>query len=247
MRVSLFITCLVDQVFPRVGAATAELLARLGVEVTFNPEQTCCGQPAFNTGYREEARAVAAPMLDFFERELERADYVVVPSGSCATMVKRFYAQLFEDEATRGRARVVGARVFELSQFLVEVLGVEDVGASFEGELTYHDSCHLLRELGVSSAPRALLRAVRGAKLVELDEADVCCGFGGTFSMKHPEISAAIAEQKAANVERSGARGVVACDVSCLMHTQSALGRRGSSVRCLHIAEVLASRGPLPV
>jgi L-lactate dehydrogenase complex protein LldE len=242
MKVSIFITCLVDQMFPQVGAAMVSVLTRLGVEVVFNPEQTCCGQPAFNTGYREEARTVAAPMLDFFERELEKADYVVVPSGSCTTMIKKFYAQLFEDEAMQARAVKVSARVFELSQFLVDVLGVEDVGASFEGEITYHDSCHLLRELGVSSAPRRLLKAVRGVKFVEMEEADVCCGFGGTFSLKHPEISTAIAEQKAANVERSCAGEMVACDVGCLMHTERVLKRRGSSVRCLHIAEVLASQ-----
>jgi L-lactate dehydrogenase complex protein LldE len=232
--------------FPQVGLAAVELLTRLGVEVTFNPEQTCCGQPAFNTGYREEARAVASHMLDLFERELRSADYIVVPSGSCATMVKRFYGELFEgDPAASARVESIGPRLFELSEFLVEVLGVTDVGASFQGRVTYHDSCHLLRELNVSSGPRRLIQAVGGAEFVEMDRAESCCGFGGTFSVKYPEISTAIAEEKVASIERSGAETVetvVACDSSCLMQIAGLLSRRGSRVRCLHIAELLASR-----
>jgi L-lactate dehydrogenase complex protein LldE len=242
MRVSLFITCVVDQLYPRVGEAVVELLTRLGVEVTFNPEQTCCGQPAYNTGYRREARAVAAQTLDLLERELQTADYVVAPSGSCTAMVKRFYPELFSGEPeTRARAERVGGRCYELSQFLVDVLGVVDVGAAFDGRVTYHDSCHLLRELGVSEAPRTLIRAVAGAEFVEMKDSAVCCGFGGTFSFKYPEISAAIGAEKAANVERSGADVVVACDSGCLMQTADMLSRRGSAARCLHLAELLAS------
>lgn len=241
MKVSLFITCLVDQLYPQVGMATYDLLTRLGVEVTFNAEQTCCGQPAFNSGYRSEARGVAAGMLKLFARELESADYVVAPSGSCVTMVRKSYPDLFADDARlRAQAERVGARLYELSHFLVEVLGVEDVGASFEGRVTYHDSCHLLRELGVSQPPRKLIRAVRGAELVEMDEAETCCGFGGTFSVKYPEISSAMAEAKVASVERSEAGAVVACDASCLMQIAGLLGRKGSGVRPLHLAELLA-------
>jgi L-lactate dehydrogenase complex protein LldE len=243
MKVSLFITCIVDQMYPQVGEAMVGLLKRLGVEVRFNPEQTCCGQPAFNTGYRREARRVARQMLELFERELETADYIVAPSGSCTTMVKRFYGELFADEAaTRARAARVGERLFEFSQFLVEMLGVEDVGASFQGRVTYHDSCHLLRELEVARAPRKLIKAVRGAEFVELEASDVCCGFGGTFSVKFPEISTAITADKVTNIERSGADAVVACDVSCLMQIAGLLSRRGMTVRCLHLAELLASR-----
>jgi L-lactate dehydrogenase complex protein LldE len=229
--------------YPQVGAAMVELLERLGVEVTFNAEQTCCGQPAFNTGYRREARQVAMHMLEVFESELKTADYLVTPSGSCATMVKKFYADLFADDAgLKARAASVGARLFELSQFLVDVLEVSDVGASFHGRVTYHDSCHLLRELGVSSAPRKLIESVRGIEFVEMDRADACCGFGGTFSVKYPEVSTAIGEEKVASIERSEASLVVACDSSCLMQTAGLLSRRGSNVRCLHLAELLASR-----
>jgi L-lactate dehydrogenase complex protein LldE len=241
MKVSLFITCIVDQLYPQVGMAMSNLLTRLGVEVTFNPEQTCCGQPAFNSGYRREARSVAVQMLRLFARELESADYIVAPSGSCVTMVKKYYAELFADDAQmQAEAESVGARLYELSQFLVEVLGVEDVGASFEGRVTYHDSCHLLRELGVSQPPRKLIKAVRGADFVEMEEADVCCGFGGTFSIKYAEISSAMAADKIASIERSGADAVVACDASCLMQIAGLLSRRSSAVRPMHLAELLA-------
>ncbi len=221
----------------------AELLTRLGVEITFNAEQTCCGQPAFNTGYREEAREVARHMLDVFERELETSDYIVAPSGSCVTMVRKFYVELFaDDDKDRLRAERVAARTFELSEFLVRVLGIEDTSASYDGRVTYHDSCHLLRELGIASEPRRLIQQVRGAELVEMDRADACCGFGGTFSVRFPEISTAIAEEKIASIERSGADTIVACDSSCLMQIAGLLARRGSNVRCLHIAELLANK-----
>lgn len=243
MKVSLFITCLVDQLFPRTGVKAVELLRRLGVEVRFNAAQTCCGQPAFNAGHRREARRVAAGTLELLEAELGSADYVVVPSGSCAAMIRNSYAELFaSDPAMRGRAEALGARVTELSEFLVEVLGVEDVGASFRGGVTYHDSCHLLRELGVSGAPRKLIGAVRGAEFVELENADACCGFGGMFSVEYPDISAAILEEKVRQVERSGAGALVACDAGCLMQMRGALSRRGSRVRCLHLAEFLSER-----
>ncbi|HEX5706395.1 MAG TPA: (Fe-S)-binding protein [Pyrinomonadaceae bacterium] len=241
MKVSIFITCIVDQMYPRVGMAMAELLARLGVEVVFNPAQTCCGQPAFNAGYRAQARDVAAQMLDIFERELESADYVVAPSGSCTSMVKNFYPELFADSPRMlSRVARVAARTFELSQFIVDVLGVEDVGSEFKGRLTYHDSCHLLRELGVDSAPRKLLSKVRGVEFVESDRADACCGFGGVFSVKFPETSAAIGAEKITSIERSRADAVVSCDAGCMMQMAGLLGRKGSPVRCLHLAEVLA-------
>jgi L-lactate dehydrogenase complex protein LldE len=247
MRVSLFITCVVDQLYPQVGEAVFELLTRLGVEVTFNPGQTCCGQPAYNTGHRREARAVAAPMLELFERELQTSDYIVAPSGSCAAMVKRAYLELFSGEPRlRALAERTAGRFYELSQFLVDVLGVEDVGANFGGKVTYHDSCHLLRDLGVSGAPRKLIRAVGGIEFVELNNSEACCGFGGAFSFKYPEISDAIAADKAANVERSGADVVVACDAGCMMRMAESLGGRAASARCLHLAELLTSRSGRP-
>ena len=243
MRVSLFITCIVDQFFPQAGEAVVETLTRLGVEVDFNPAQTCCGQPAFNTGYRTEARRVAAQMLDLFEAELTWADYIVAPSGSCVAMVRKFYPELFADEPRQqARVRRVGERIYEFSQFLVNVLGVEDVSASLNGRVTYHDSCHLLRELGVSSEPRRLIASVGRAEFVEMDRADACCGFGGTFSVRFPELSTAIAEEKVASIERTRAATVVACDAGCLMQIAGLLARRGSDVQCLHIAELLAAR-----
>lgn len=244
MKVSLFVTCLIDQMAPRVGVAAVKLLGRLGVRVSFDPEQTCCGQPAFNTGYRDEARQVARHTLSVLERQLESADYVVIPSGSCATMIKKFYAELFEGDADlKSRAERAAARSLELSQFLTDVLGLEDVGASYRGRVTYHDSCHLLRELGVAEGPRKLIRAVSGAEFVEMDRADSCCGFGGTFSIKYPEISAAMAAEKVSSIERSGADAVVSCDFSCLMQIEGLARRRNLQIRCMHLAELLSSRG----
>ncbi|HEX5709393.1 MAG TPA: (Fe-S)-binding protein [Pyrinomonadaceae bacterium] len=241
MKVSVFVTCLVDQLYPAAGLAMCETLERLGVEVSFNAAQTCCGQPAFNTGFREEARDVARPTLELLTRELESCDYVVAPSGSCTAMIKNLYPVLFAaDPARRVEAERVGARVYEYSQFLVDVMRAEDVGASFEGRVTYHSSCHALRELGVSEQPRKLIAAVRGCEFVEAENSDVCCGFGGTFALKYPDISAAIADEKIRAIERSGAGTVVSCDAGCLMQMAGMLSRRGSPVRCLHIAELLA-------
>jgi L-lactate dehydrogenase complex protein LldE len=245
MKVSLFVTCLVDQMYPEVGVGMLNLLKRLGVEVSFNPEQTCCGQPLFNSGYHEETLKAATHMLEVFEHELKSSDYLVAPSGSCTTMVKKYYQELFLDQSEMlARAQKVGARLFELTQFLTEVLEVEDVGASFGGRVTYHDSCHLLRELGVSQGPRRLIESVRGVEFVEMDQSDACCGFGGTFSVKYPEISVAITDEKILNLERSGADVLVACDSSCLMQIAGRLNRRGSNIRCLHIAELLTMNEP---
>jgi L-lactate dehydrogenase complex protein LldE len=244
MKASLLVTCIVDQLFPQVGVAVVEVLTRLGVEVAFNPAQTCCGQPAFNSGFRREAREVAARTLALCERELETADYIVAPSGSCTTMVRRYYPELFDGDAEmKRRAERVAGRFFEFSEFLVDVLKVESVGASYSGRVTYHDSCHLLRELGVSAAPRKLLGSVAGVDFVELDGSDQCCGFGGTFAVKYPEISQAITADKVSKIRRSGAETVVACDAGCLMQMAGVLSRDGSAVRCIHLAELLASGG----
>ena len=243
MRVSIFVTCLVDHLFPRAGEAMVETLRRLGCEVAFNPAQTCCGQPAFNTGYRSEARAMAEHFVEVFEHE--RADFIVAPSGSCTAMVRNFYAELFHaegDEHWRARLETVRPRLREFSEFIVRELGVEDVGARFEGRVTYHDACHLLRELKVSDEPRRLIRAVRGVEFVEMDSPDACCGFGGTFSVKYAEISDAILREKLARVERSGAQYVVAGDASCLMQIAGGLSRAGSTIKTMHLAELLASR-----
>jgi L-lactate dehydrogenase complex protein LldE len=238
-RVSLFITCLGDQLFPDVGEHVVRVFERLGVEVDFNPAQTCCGQPAFNTGYRDEAREVAARVLDIFEN----AEYVVAPSGSCATMVRIFYPELFAGDPARLRqVESLRGRIFEFSEFLVKVLKVEDVGASFRRRVTYHDSCHLLRELGIESEPRKLIRAVKGIELVEMQDHQLCCGFGGTFSVKFPEVSVAMAEDKLRAAADSGAEFIVANDSGCLMHLAGAIHRRGLPLQTMHIAELLAKQ-----
>jgi L-lactate dehydrogenase complex protein LldE len=238
-RVSLFVTCLVDQLFPKVGMAMVEVLERLGYTVDFPENQTCCGQPAFNSGYRAEARAVARHFLDVFQE----AEYIVTPSGSCASMAGHHFAELFQKEPeTLERARALGQRVWEFSKFLVEVAGVEDVGARLEEVVTFHDGCHALRELGVRDQPRRLLARVRGLELREMQPAEECCGFGGTFSVKFAELSGAMARTKIEAIQRTGARAVVSTDSSCLMQIQGALSRDGSPVRTMHLAEVLASR-----
>jgi len=241
MRVSLFITCLADQFYPGVGEAAVKVLRRLGVEVAFNPAQTCCGQPAFNTGYRDEARQVASRTLDLLANT--PADYIVSPSGSCTSMMRVFYRELFEHDPVRSaQARGMAERVFEFSEFLVKVLKVDDVGARFAHRVAYHDSCHLLRELGVSEEPRRLLRAVREAELVELGDNRVCCGFGGTFAVKFPEVSVAMGEDKIKAATARGAEYLVANDSGCLMHLAGLIHRRNAQIKTVHLAEVLASR-----
>jgi L-lactate dehydrogenase complex protein LldE len=237
IRAHLFITCLGDQFFPRVGESVVKVLGRLGVEVAFNPAQTCCGQPAFNTGYRQEAREVAARVLDLYED----VEYIVAPSGSCTSMLRVFYPELFADDPARLRqARSLGGRVYEFSEFLVKVLKVEDVGASFRGRVTYHDSCHLLRELGIESEPRKLIRAVRGVELVEMQDYKLCCGFGGTFSVKFPEVSVAMGEDKLKAATAARAEYLVANDSGCLMHLAGVIHRQNIPIKTMHLAELLA-------
>jgi L-lactate dehydrogenase complex protein LldE len=241
MRVSLFITCLVDQMFPDVGEAMVATLRRLGVEVSFNDAQTCCGQVAFNTGYRPEARAMAEYFIRVFESDT--ADFIVAPSGSCTAMVRNFYGELFhgsDDGQWRERLGQVRPRLREFSEFIVNELGREDVGARFPSRVTYHDACHLLRELGVSDQPRRLIRAVREVDFVEMEAPDTCCGFGGTFSVKYGEISNAILQEKLTRIANSGVQYLVANDSSCLMQIAGGLSRAGSPVKTMHLAELLA-------
>jgi L-lactate dehydrogenase complex protein LldE len=238
-RVSLFVTCMVDQLFPKVGLAMADVLERLGYQLDFPEEQTCCGQPAFNSGYRAEARTVARHFLDTFEN----SEMIVVPSGSCTSMVVHHFAELFQkDPEALARVHALEKRVFEFSTFLTQVAQVEDVGARFEDVVTFHDGCHGLRELGVKSAPRRLLSRVRGLELREMIPAEDCCGFGGTFSVKFDEVSGAMGRSKVESILRTGANTVVSLDPSCLMQIQGVLSRAGSPVRTMHLAEVLASR-----
>jgi L-lactate dehydrogenase complex protein LldE len=235
VNVSLLVTCLGDVFFPDVGVATVRLLRRLGVGVEFPLSQTCCGQPHFNSGYRSDARDLARHLIEAFDD----GKPVVVPSGSCAAMVKLEYPELFHNDAHWGpRARDLAARTHELSDFLVNVLGVEDVGGRFDGRVTYHMACHL-RGLGLLTEPERLLRRVRGLELVSLERADECCGFGGSFSVRFPGISGAMVQDKAAFIEKAAVDAVVATDAGCLMNIAGCLRRRGSKVRALHLAEVL--------
>jgi len=235
-RVAFFVTCLVDQFQPRVGECVVKVLQRLGADVTFDPAQTCCGQPAFNTGYRREARAVAARMLDLFTD----ADYVVAPSGSCTSMVRVFYPELFADDSRRlEQVEQLRRRFFEFSEFLVKVLKVGDVGASFPHRVAYHDSCHLLRELGIAEEPRKLLRAVRGLELVDVQDHQLCCGFGGTFAVKFPEVSVAMGADKLRAVAATGAEYLVANDAGCLMHLGGLIHRQRLPLQAMHLAELL--------
>ena len=236
-NVSVFVTCLVDFLFPKVGEATVRILRHFGLDVDFPAAQTCCGQPAFNAGFRADTRAIARHFLAVFES----SEAVVCPSGSCTAMVREHYAPLFDDDPELARRfRALGERTWELSQFLTDVLGVESVPGTLDARLTWHDCCHSLRSLGVRDGPRRLLASLPGVELRELDDAEVCCGFGGLFSVKLADISAAMLEDKVDRVEKTRAERVVASDSSCLMHIGGGLARRGSSVRPAHFAEVLA-------
>jgi L-lactate dehydrogenase complex protein LldE len=236
MNASLFITCLVDQFFPEVGLSMVELLRRLDVQVDFPSAQTCCGQPAFNSGFTAEARDLAKRFIEIFEK----SEYVVAPSGSCTSMVKVFYPEILKnDSGWHRRAEALASRTHEFTEFVVNVLGVEDVGATYHGKVALHQSCHLLRELDVRIEPQRLLKAVKGIELVELERAEACCGFGGLFSIKYPHISGGILQEKLDSINKSGADVVVASDVGCLMHIAGGLSRQGSTTRTMHIAELL--------
>src|SRR5438105_1769738 len=229
------ITCLGDAFFPEVGTATLRLLRRLGIDVDFPRAQTCCGQPHFNSGYHDAARDLARHTIEAFDSD----QHIVSPSGSCAAMVKLEYPELFHhDRGWRRRAEDLAARMHELSDFLVNVLRREDVGARFDSRATYHMSCHL-RGLRLLNEPERLLRHVKGLELVPLERADECCGFGGSFAVRYPGISGAMVSDKAAFIEKTGVDVVVATDAGCLMNIGGCLRRRGGKVRTMHLAEVL--------
>lgn len=235
--VQLFITCIIDTLYPQMGEAVVRVLQKTGVNVSFPPGQTCCGQPAFNAGLRREARKMAIQTIKAFE------DYpgpVVVPSGSCTAMIRHSYPELFAgDPIWYPRALALAERAYELTEYLVTVRGITDLAATYPGRIAYHSSCHLLRGLGVDQQPRALLAAVKGAEVVELSETSECCGFGGVFSVEHPEISAAMLKRKIADLEASGASVVVACDAGCITNINGGLHRQHKPQRAIHIAEIL--------
>jgi L-lactate dehydrogenase complex protein LldE len=235
-KVSLFVPCFVDQLLPEVAVDTVKVLRRVGCEAEFPEDQTCCGQPAFNTGYWNDAR----PCAEKFLRVFKDAEVVVCPSGSCTTMVRTFYPELLSSGPLHAEAIVLGRRTYELSEFLVKVVGVTDVGAAFPHTVTYHASCHGLRELQLRDEPLQLLRNVKGLKLIDMARCDECCGFGGTFATKFESISVAMGTSKAENVTATGAEFVTAIDSSCLLHIQGILGKSGARTRTIHLASILA-------
>jgi L-lactate dehydrogenase complex protein LldE len=235
-KISLFVPCFVDQLQPEVAVDTVTVLRRIGCEVDFPKDQTCCGQPAFNSGFWADAR----PCAERFLRVFKDAEYIVCPSGSCTTMVRVFYRELLSSGPSRADAEAIAGRTFELSEFLVKIAGVTDVGSRFPHTVTYHASCHGLRELKLREEPLKLLRAVNGLKLVDMTRFDECCGFGGTFATKFESISAAMGISKAESIAVTGAEYVTAIDPSCLMHVQGILGKRGDRARTIHLASILA-------
>ena len=238
--VQLFATCIIDTLYPEIGQAVVRVLERAGVRVEFPPGQTCCGQPSFNAGQRDLARPLAMYNIQVLEKA---PGWIVIPSGSCTAMLRHGYLELFAgDDEWLPRAQVLAARTFELTEFLVDHLGITDLGARFPENIAYHSSCHLLRGLGVSRQPRQLLGAVKEAVLVDLPYSEECCGYGGVFSVEQPEISSAMLQRKIDNIETSGAAVVVSCDAGCLTNINGGLHRRGLPQRVRHIAEILAEQ-----
>ena len=238
--VQLFVTCLVDSFYPKTGEAIVDVLHRLGIDVEFAPDQTCCGQPNFNAGLRAEARPIAQHTISVFEKT---DGDIVIPSGSCAHMMKHGYLELFADDPIwLPRAQSLSSRIYEFTEYIVDRLGVTDLGARWNGTLTYHSSCHTLRGMQIDRQPRTLLANVKDATLVELPAADECCGFGGIFSMEHPELSAEWLKRKISNFEKTQSPTLVVSEPGCLMHIAGGLHRQKKHQRVVHIAEVLNSR-----
>jgi L-lactate dehydrogenase complex protein LldE len=237
LKINLLIPCFVDQLFPAVGISVVRIFEKLGHAVDFKEGIFCCGQPAFNAGFWEESRSIGERVLQALKGE----DPVVVPSGSCATMVKNFYPELFRAKPQAQAAEQLSARVFEFSSFLVDQLGVTDLGSRFPAKVTFHDGCHGLRELQVKRQPRLLLERVKDLTLIEMADQTSCCGFGGTFAVKFPMISTAMGETKSASALETGAEYLVSNDSSCLMHLQGLLSRQNQKLKTIHLAEVLAS------
>ena len=237
--VTLFVPCLIDGIYPEVGEAVVAVFDRLQIPLAYPPDQTCCGQPAYNAGHRRQARIAARHFIRIFES----AEVIVCPSGSCVHMVRDHYPALFRDSPRwLSRARAVACKTFEFCEYLVDVLNISTFDATYPITVTYHDSCHLLRGLGVGAQPRKLIGMVKGVKLIEMHDSDVCCGFGGSFAIKYPEISTALVADKVVHIEQSGAEAVVGGDMGCLMNIQGYLSRKGSPIKILHVAQVLAGK-----
>jgi L-lactate dehydrogenase complex protein LldE len=237
MKVQIFVPCFIDQLYPSVAINMVKVLRKVGCEVQYNANQTCCGQPAFNAGFWEDAKDVCKKFITDFSG----VDAVVAPSASCIGFVKNYYPQLFQNSTYSAQVDELGKRVFEFTDFLVNQLKVEDVGAAFEASATYHDSCAALRECHLKQEPRKLLANVRGLRLTEMNDVETCCGFGGTFAVKFDAISGAMADQKLSHATATGAEYIISTDMSCLMHMDGAAQKQGLAIRSMHIADVLAS------
>jgi L-lactate dehydrogenase complex protein LldE len=237
MNVQIFIPCFIDQLYPTVAFNMVKVLEKAGCTVQYNTNQTCCGQPAFNAGFWGEAKEVCTKFL----KDFEGADYIVAPSASCVGFVRNYYQKLFENSSLHKDVRLLGERTFELSEFLIKVLQVDDLGATLEGKATYHDSCAALRECRVKQEPRQLLGKVKGLELVEMNDVETCCGFGGTFAVKFEPISIGMADQKITNATATDARYLISTDMSCLMHLDGYIKHNGNNLQVLHLADVLAN------
>jgi L-lactate dehydrogenase complex protein LldE len=237
MKVQLFIPCFIDQLYPQVAFNTVKVLEKAGCTVAYNTQQTCCGQPAFNAGFWGESKDVCTK----FVQDFDGADYIVSPSASCAGFVRNNYGKLFENNAFQSPAKKVASQIFELSEFLVKVLAVTELGASFNGKATFHDSCAGLRECNIKAEPRALLSQVNGLELVEMNDTETCCGFGGSFAVKYDTISVAMADQKIDHAIATEAEYIISTDMSCLMHLDGRINFNGQQIKVIHLADVLAS------
>ena len=237
MNVHVFIPCFIDQLYPTAGFNTIKVLEKAGCNVTYNPNQTCCGQPAFNAGYWGESREVCNKFINDFSG----AEHIVVPSASCAGFIKNYYSKIYDNASNQKDTKGFQEKVYELSDFLVNILKVEDLGAQFEGVATYHDSCAALRECKIKTEPRKLLENVKGLKLIDLQDNETCCGFGGTFAVKFEAISVAMGEQKVQHIVDTKADYLISTDLSCLMHIGGVMEKMEIPVKSLHLADVLAS------
>jgi L-lactate dehydrogenase complex protein LldE len=236
-KVQLFIPCFVDQLYPETGMNMVKVLEKLGCEVSYNTKQTCCGQPGYNAGYRNEAKAVATKFLHDFSDNT----YIVSPSGSCTGYVRNFYEEIFENSAERNTCKQVRENMYEFTEFLTNVLKVDNIGATLNGKATYHDACGALRECGIKDGPRKLLKNVTGLEMVEMKECETCCGFGGTFAVKFEPISIGMAQVKVKSALETGAEYMITTDVSCMMHIQGYINQNKLPIKTMHIADVLAS------
>ena len=237
MNVQLFIPCFIDQLYPQTAFNMVKVLEKAGCSVDYNTNQTCCGQPSFNAGFWEESRDVCAKFI----KDFEGSDYIVAPSASCVGFVRNYYMKLFENSSYHNDVKDLQKRIFEFSDFMVNVLQVHDVGASLHTKATYHDSCAGLRECKIKTEPRTLLAHVKGLELVEMDDVETCCGFGGSFAVKFEPISIGMADQKVGNAKRTGAECIISTDISCLMHLDGYIRNKGLGLQTMHIADVLAS------